>query len=239
MKFWDKFKKCILVCFLIVNLIKLVPIISRRNRHVPAGDFARHSLWYPWKGYEHRWCEGITWQFGVCNDDWDDDSFLTKRSIRTIRVFLVCYARGPGFRTGGKIAFLADLARFCVCIVYRIQFCEKRDFGRLRSCSYSRKRSKTSFASVNMQKRARVKVEKLSNKISKSGPLDYWAAPYEAPVGTQQRQNMKKRARLKVEKVSNKIPKSGPVDYWAAPFVLAKSVRACIGCGAQKRTTSA
>ena len=187
--------------FLIVKFNKLILIISRRNRHVPAGDFARHSLWHPWRGYEHRWCEGITWQKNVCNDDWDDDSFLTKRSIRTIRVFLVCYARGPGFRTGGKIAFLADLARFCVCIVYRIQFCEKRDFGRLRSCSYSRKRSKTSFASVNMKKRARVKVEKLSNKISKSGPVDYWAAPYEAPVGTQQRQNMKKRERVKVEKL--------------------------------------
>ena len=28
-----------------------------------------------------------------------------------------------------------------------------------------------------MKKRARLKVEKLSNKISKSGPVDYWAAP--------------------------------------------------------------
>ena len=91
---------------LIVKVNKLVYIITRRNRHVPAGDFARHSLWYPWKGYEHRWCEGITWQFGVCNDDWDDDSFLTKRSIRTIRVFWVCYARGPDFRRRRKIAFL-------------------------------------------------------------------------------------------------------------------------------------
>ena len=52
----------VLMRLLIVNLNKLVWIISRRNRHVPAGDFARHSLWYPWKGYEHRWCEGITWQ---------------------------------------------------------------------------------------------------------------------------------------------------------------------------------
>ena len=148
-KFWDKFKKCILVCFLIVNLIKLVPIISRRNRHVPAGDFARHSLWYPWKGYEHRGCEGITWQKNVCNDDWDDDSFLTKRSIRTIRVFLVCCARGPGFRVGGKIVFLADLARFCLCIVYKTLFCEKRDFGRLRSCSYSRERARRSLLKVS------------------------------------------------------------------------------------------
>ena len=141
----------VLMRLLIVNLNKLVWIISRRNRHVPAGDFARHSLWYPWKGYEHRWCEGITWQKNVCNDDWDDDSFLTKRSIRTIRVFLVCYARGPGFRTGGKIAFLADLARFCVCIAYRMQFCEKRDFGRLRSCPYSWKRSERSFPSANLR----------------------------------------------------------------------------------------
>ena len=53
----------------------------------------------------------------------------------------------------------------------------------------------------NMKKRARLKVEKPSNKIPKSGPVDYWAAPYEAPVGTQQRQNMKKRARVKVEKL--------------------------------------
>ena len=29
----------------------------------------------------------------------------------------------------------------------------------------------------NMKKRARLKVEKLSNKIPKSGPVDYWAAP--------------------------------------------------------------
>ena len=55
--------------FLIVKFNKLILIISRRNRHVPAGDFARHSLWYPRKGYEHRWCEGITWQKNVCNDD--------------------------------------------------------------------------------------------------------------------------------------------------------------------------
>ena len=53
----------------------------------------------------------------------------------------------------------------------------------------------------NMKKRARLKVEKLSNKIPKSGPVDYWAAPYEGPVGTQQRQNMKKRERVKVEKL--------------------------------------
>ena len=139
----------VLMRLLIVNLNKLVWIISRRNRHVPAGDFARHSLWYPWKGYEHRWCEGITWQFGVCNDDWDDDSFLTKRSIRTIRVFLVCCARGPGFRVGGKIVFLADLARFCLCIVYKTLFCEKRDFGRLRSCSYSRERARRSLLKVS------------------------------------------------------------------------------------------
>ena len=139
----------VLMRLLIVNLNKLVWIISRRNRHVPAGDFARHSLWYPWKGYEHRWCEGITWQKNVCNDDWDDDSFLTKRSIRTIRVFLVCCARGPGFRVGGKIVFLADLARFCSCIVYKTSFCEKRDFGRLRSCSYSRERARRSLLKVS------------------------------------------------------------------------------------------
>ena len=150
-KCWEKLKKWILRRFLIVKFNKLILIISRRNRHVPAGDFARHSLWYPWKGYEHRWCEGITRQKNVCNDDWDDDSFLTKRSIRTIRVFLVCYARGPVFRTGGKIAFLADLARFCVCIAYRMQFCEKRDFGRLRSCPYSWKRSERSFLSANLR----------------------------------------------------------------------------------------
>ena len=139
----------VLMRLLIVNLNKLVWIISRRNRHVPAGDFARHSLWYPWKGYEHRGCEGITWQKNVCNDDWDDDSFLTKRSIRTIRVFLVCCARGPGFRVGGKIVFLADLARFCLCIVYKTLFCEKRDFGRLRSCSYSRERARRSLLKVS------------------------------------------------------------------------------------------
>ena len=137
MKCWEKFKKWILMRFLIVKFNKLILIISRRNRHVPAGDFARHSLWYPWKGYEHRWCEGITWQKNVCNDDWDDDSFLTKRSIRTIRVFLVCCARGPGFRVGGKIDFLADLARFWLGIVYKTLFCEKRDFGRLRSWAVS------------------------------------------------------------------------------------------------------
>jgi len=147
--FWPVEVGEILMRLLIVNLNKLVWIISRRNRHVPAGDFARHSLWYPWKGYEHRWCEWITWQFVVCNDDWDDDSFLTKRSIRTIRVFLVCCARGPGFRVGGKIVFLADLARFCLCIVYKTLFCEKRDFGRLRSCSYSRERARRSLLKVS------------------------------------------------------------------------------------------
>ena len=140
----------VLMRLLIVNLNKLVWIISRRNRHVPAGDFARHSLWYPWKGYEHRGCEGITWQKNVCNDDWDDDSFLTKRSIRTIKVFLVCCARGPGFRVGGKIVFLADLASLCLCIEYRTLFSEKREFARLRSCRYSRERFEMSFLKVSL-----------------------------------------------------------------------------------------
>ena len=55
----------------------------------------------------------------ICDDDCDDDCFIIKKSIRTIRVFLVCYARGPDFRAGGKIVFLADLARLCLCIEYR------------------------------------------------------------------------------------------------------------------------
>ena len=139
----------VLMRLLIVNLNKLVWIISRRNRYVPAGYFALHSLWYLWRGYEHRWCERITWQFCVCNGDWDDDFFLTKGSRRSIRVFLVCCARGPGFRVGGKIVFLADLARFCLCIVYKTLFCEKRDFGRLRSCSYSRERARRSLLKVS------------------------------------------------------------------------------------------
>ena len=36
--------------------------------------------------------------------------------IRTIRVFWVCYARGPDFRAGGKIVFWAVLARLCIWI---------------------------------------------------------------------------------------------------------------------------
>ena len=48
------------------------------------------------------------------HDDRDDDVFFTKRKRITIRVLLVCYARGLDFRAGGKIVFLADLARFCV-----------------------------------------------------------------------------------------------------------------------------
>ena len=41
----------------------------------------------------------------------DDDCFLTKRSIRTIRVFWVCYARGPDFRAGGKLLFFGQVSR--------------------------------------------------------------------------------------------------------------------------------
>ena len=86
----------------------------------------------------------------MCDDDWDDDSFLTKRSIRTIRVFWVCYARGPDFRAGGKLLFWAGFAYFCLCIVWRVWFCEKRCFGRLRSCSYSWERIQSSFLKVSL-----------------------------------------------------------------------------------------
>ena len=150
MKSWETWQKWILMRFLIVKFNKFILIISRRNRHVPAGDFARHSLWHPCRGYEHRWCERITWQNSVCDDDCDDDSFLTKRSIRIISLTLACYARGPDFRTGGKIVFLADLARLCLYIEYRTLFCEKREFGRLRSWSYSRERAETSFPYLKM-----------------------------------------------------------------------------------------
>ena len=88
----------VLMRLLIVNLNKLVWIISRRNRHVPAGDFARHSLWHPWRGYEHRWCERTACADSVCDDDWDDDSFLTKRSIRTISGMLRARPRFSGRR---------------------------------------------------------------------------------------------------------------------------------------------
>ena len=139
-----------LMRLLIVKVNKLVWIITRRNRHVPAGDFALHELWHPWRGYEHRWCEGITWQKIWVGWWLDDDCFLTKRSIRTIRVFWVCYARGPDFRAGGKLLFWAGFAYFCLCIVWRVWFCEKRCFGRLRSCSYSWERIQSSFLKVSL-----------------------------------------------------------------------------------------
>ena len=41
--------------------------------------------------------------------------------------------------------FHADLARLCLHIECRTLFCEKRDFGRLCSWSYSRERGETSF----------------------------------------------------------------------------------------------
>ena len=95
-------------------------------------------------------CEGVTWQKIWVGWWLDDDCFLTKRSIRTIRVFLVCYARGPDFRAGGKLLFWAGFAYFCFCIVWRVWFCEKRCFGRLRSCSYSWERIQSSFIKVSL-----------------------------------------------------------------------------------------
>ena len=50
--------------------------------------------------------------------------FFTNRIKRTIRVFLVCYARGANFGAGGKFVFLANLARLCLCMVYWMSFCE-------------------------------------------------------------------------------------------------------------------
>ena len=67
-----------------------------------------------------------------------------------MRGFWVCYARGRDFRAGEKIVFLAGLACFCVCIVWRVWFCEKRCFGRLRSCSYSWERIQSSFIKVSL-----------------------------------------------------------------------------------------
>ena len=73
---------------------------------------------------------------------------------------------GADFSAGEKLFFRADLARLWLHIECRTLFCEKRDFGRLRSCSYSRK-TKQSEGPVgtqqrqNMKKRERMKVEKL------------------------------------------------------------------------------
>ena len=54
------------------------------------------------------------------------------------------------FAAGGKIVFLADLASLCLCIEYRTLFSEKREFARLRSCRYSRKRFEMSFLKVSL-----------------------------------------------------------------------------------------
>ena len=75
---------------------------------------------------------------------------FSKKSIRSIRGSWVCYARGRDFRAGEKIVFWAVLACFCVCIVWRVWFCEKRCFGRLRSCSYSWERIQSSFLKVSL-----------------------------------------------------------------------------------------
>ena len=80
-------------------------------------------------------------------DDDDKDDETTTSTTTTIRRTTTTNEDDDNDRR----PFLADLTRFCVCIVYRMQFCEKRDFGRLRSCSYSRKRCKTSFTNVNLR----------------------------------------------------------------------------------------
>ena len=48
----------------------------------------------------------------------DYDFFFTNRSKRTIRVLLVCYARGAGFGAGGKLVFLSQISRVCVHVLY-------------------------------------------------------------------------------------------------------------------------
>ena len=48
-------------------------------------------------------------------------TFLTKGSRKSIRLLLVCIARGPVFRTGGKIAFFWQISRvsvFALCTEY-------------------------------------------------------------------------------------------------------------------------
>ena len=102
----------VLMRLLIINLNKLVRIISRRNRHVPAGDFARHSLWYPWKGYEHRWCEGITWQKKRVQWWLRWWFFLNEEKYKNYKSILGMLRARPGFSRRRKIAFLGRFRVF-------------------------------------------------------------------------------------------------------------------------------
>ena len=56
----------------------------------------------------------------------------------------------PGFSRRRKIAFLGRFRVFLLMHCVRVWFCEKRCFGRLRSCSYSWERIQSRFLKVSL-----------------------------------------------------------------------------------------
>ena len=133
---------------LIVNLNKLVRIISRRNRLVSKIALGDHLVgWSSIRGSIFR---------RIGYDQGGYSLFLTRARARGVRGYFWdsgSFRRRPGcgrrfcdFRK--TFIFCANLlpdAFFDRLLMECSIFCEKRDLGRLRSCSYSRKRRKASL----------------------------------------------------------------------------------------------
>ena len=137
-----------LMRLLIVNLNKLVRIISRRNRLVSKIALGDHLVgWSSIRGSIFRRIGYVlrgTFVFltrararGVRGYFWDSGSFRRRpgcgrRFCDFRKTFIFCANLLPD-------AFFDRLLMECSI------FCEKRDLGRLRSCSYSRKRRNASL----------------------------------------------------------------------------------------------
>ena len=137
---------------LIVNLNKLVRIISRRNRLVSKIALGDHLVgWSSIRGSIFRRIGYVlrgTFVFltrararGVRGYFWDSGSFRRRpgcgrRFCDFRKTFIFCANLLPD-------AFFDRLLMECSI------FCEKRDLGRLRSCSYSRKRRNASLLKGN------------------------------------------------------------------------------------------
>ena len=146
--FWPVEVGKILMRLLIVILNKLVRIISRRNRLVSKIALGDHLVgWSSIRGSIFRRIGYVlrgTFVFltrararGVRGYFWDSGSFRRRpgcgrRFCDFRKTFIFCANLLPD-------AFFDRLLMECSI------FCEKRDLGRLRSCSYSRKRRNASL----------------------------------------------------------------------------------------------
>ena len=143
-------KGLLLMHFLIVNMNKLDLIrFLQKTKKIFFVNFPG-SLWSYRVGCSRFFLFRMRKIASVCKPVCLYYTFLFSKERRFLKRFQCARAAAAVFAAGGKIVFLADFASLCLCIEYRTSFSEKREFARLRSCRYSRKRFEMSFLKVSL-----------------------------------------------------------------------------------------